>query len=239
MTYIKDIKIAQGSIKVLTDVLIMEDKNKMPVIVNLNFDYYVKDSVAFLAMLLGNIAEFTSQYGNHDTFKYDQEKDVLTKEYNLFKKGKKEPIPTKVSFNLTKDLKNELIEFIKGKYNDYVEETTRKANAKSDKTKLSNKLEDTKSNNKRSGDIQQQESTIEMVDTKVKSQEELKDFSEFNSIMEIDTYLRTNNNATAFIKWLQDKKIITLNHTYAPQELAKKPVEELNRLRQEYLIKRN
>ena len=237
MMYIKDIKIAQGSIKVLTDVLIMEDKNKMPVIVNLNFDYYVKDSVAFLAMLLGNITEFTSQYGNHDTFKYDQEKDILTKEYNLFKKGKKEPIPTKVSFNLTKDLKNELIEFIKGKYNDYVEETTRKANAKSDKTKLSNKLEDTKSNNKRSTDIQQQESTIEMVDTKVKSQEELKDFSGFNGIMEIDTYLRTTLEGSKFIKWLQDKKIITLNHTIAPQELSKKPVEELNRLRQEYLNK--
>lgn len=239
MTYIKDIKIAQGSIKVLTDVLIMEDKNKMPVIVNLNFDYYVKDSVAFLAMLLGNIAEFTSQYGNHDTFKYDQEKDILTKEYNLFKKGKKEPIPTKVSFNLTKDLKSELIEFIKGKYNDYVEETTRKANAKSDKTKLSNKLEDIKSDNKRSGDIQQQESTIKVVDTKVKSQEELKDFSEFNGVMEIDTYLRTNSNAIAFIKWLQDNKLITLNHTYAPQDLAKKPIEDLNKLRQEYLIKRN
>lgn len=238
MKYIKDIKTAQGSIKVLTDVLIMEDKN-MPVIINLNFDYYVKDSIPLLGLLLGQMPDnqFASQYGNHDIFKYDTEKNILTKEYNLFKKGKKDPIPTKVSFNLTEELKNELIDFIKGKYNDYIEETARKANAKANKTKLSNKLENTKSNNKRGSDIQQQESPVKVVDTKVKSQEELKDFSEFNSIMEIDTYLRTTMVGAKFIKWLQDKKIITLNHMVAPQEVAKKSIEELNKLRQEYLGK--
>lgn len=238
MTYIKDIKIAQGSIKVLTDVLIMEDKNKMPVIVNLNFDYYVKDSVAFLAMLLGNIAEFTSQYGNHDTFKYDQEKDVLTKEYNLFKKGKKEPIPTKVSFNLTKDLKSELIEFIKGKYNDYVEETTRKANAKSDKTKLSNKLEDTKSDNKRSGNIQQQESTIKVVDTKIESKKELEDFNNFKDKKDLLHYL-DQGNGFKFTKWLLQNNKYSGNIDMLKYTLISEPIEKLNQLRQEYLAKGN
>lgn len=237
MKYIKDIKTAQGSIKVLTDVLIMEDKN-MPVIINLNFDYYVKDSIPLLGLLLGQMPDnqFTSQYGNHDIFKYDTEKNILTKEYNLFKKGKKDPIPTKVSFNLTEELKNELIDFIKGKYNDYVEETARKANAKANKTKLSNKLENTKSNNKRGSDIQQQESPVKMVDTEIKSQKELKDFNTFKDVMEMDTYLRTNANGTAFIKWLQDKKIITQSQSYAVGDLVhNKSIIELNRLREEYL----
>lgn len=234
MSYIKDIKEAQGSIKVLTDVLIMEDKNKMPVIVNLSFDYYVKDSIAFLAMLLGNISEFTSQYGNHDTFKYDQEKDILTKEYKLFKKGRKDGIPTTVSFNLTKELKNELIDHIKGKYNEYVSKVERETNAKASKTKSSKQLETTKSVDNGKSTIKQQEGPINKLDTTFKSEKELEDFSKFTNKKDLLHYL-DQGNGFKFSKWLLQTNKYPGNIDMIKYTLINEPIEKLNELREEYL----
>ncbi len=67
------------------------------------------------------------------------------------------------------------------------------------------------------------------------SKKTLKDFNEFKDVKDIHFYLSTSTECSNFIKWLQDNKLITLNHSYAPIELSKKPIEELNKLREEYL----
>lgn len=215
MKYIKDYILKNdGFVKVLSDPII-ENTDKGLVICQLDFNYSSKETQELLQLLYGIITEFKSQYGsNQDKFSYDLEKNILTKEYTVIAGKNKVSKNYIKTFPLTDELKKELIDYIIIKGKEY-------------------------SNMNLEENIESPIKTIE--EEKPKSiltfPKELRDFREFNGVMEIDTYLRTNNNAAAFIKWLQDKKIITLNHTYAPQELAKKPIEELNRLRQEYLNK--
>lgn len=211
--YILSTEEKQGSMKILSSIISIDNKFYG----GLNFDFYIKDSLELLDLLTNKKPNgFVSQYGNKDKFSYIDR--CLTKEYKINKNSD----VYKISFILTEDLEKELINYIIEKYNNYIASEAKRNKVE---IKLSNKLDNVKKN------IQQKDS----INTKIEPKRELKDFSEFNSVMEIDTYLRTNVNATAFIKWLQDKKIITLNHTYAPQELVKKPVEELNKLREEYL----
>lgn len=213
--YILSTEERQGSMKILSSIINVDNKFYG----GLNFDFYIKDSLELLDLLTNNETNsFISQYGNKDKFSYVNR--CLTKEYKTNKNSE----VYKISFNLTEDLEKELINYIIEKYNEYI---TSEAKRNKIEIKLSNKLDNFKQN------INTQKK--DLVTTNIESKKELQDFREFNSVMEIDTYLRTNNNAAAFIKWLQDKKIITLNHTYAPQELAKKPVEELVKLREEYL----
>jgi hypothetical protein len=213
MKYIKDYILKNdGFVKVLSDPII-ENTDKGLVICQLDFNYSSKETQELLQLLYGIITEFKSQYGsNQDKFSYDLEKNILIKEYTVIAGKNKVSKHYIKTFPLTEELKKELIDYIIIKGKEY-------------------------SNMNLEENIESPITTI--TEEKPKSiltfKKELKDFSEFNNVMEIDTYLRTNVNATAFIKWLQDKKIITLNHTYAPQELVKKPVEELNKLRQKYL----
>lgn len=217
MKYIKDYILKNdGFVKVLTEPII-ENTDKGLIICQLDFNYSSKETQELLQLLYGIITEFKSQYGsNQDKFSYDSEKNILTKEYTVIAGKNKVSKNYIKTFPLTDELKKELIDYIIIKGKEY-------------------------SNMNLEEIIEQPIIKTTVIEEKPKSilafKKELKDFSEFNSVMEIDTYLRTNVNATAFIKWLQDNKLITLNHTYATQELAKKSVEELNKLRQEYLNK--
>jgi len=218
MKYIKEYILKNdGFVKVISDPII-ENTDEGLVICQLDFNYSSKETQELLQLLYGIIPEFVSQYGsNQDKFSYNSEKNILKKEYTVIA-GKNKVTKKYIKiFTLTNELKEELIEYIITKGKEY-------SNMNSED------LIDQPLNNNY---ILEEKPKPNIIIPK----KELKDFSEFNSVMEIDTYLRTNNNAVAFIKWLQDNKLITLNHTYAPQELAKKPVEELNRLRQKYLNK--
>jgi len=217
----------QGSMKILSKAVYIDGEFYG----GLNFDFYIKESLDLLNLIgsesgkMENI--FVSQYGNKDKFTFKD--NCLTKEYKINKNSD----TYVMSFDLTNEMLSELIDYIMEKYNGYI---TAEAERNKNEAKLSDELENIEQDNKRSGNIKQQESSIKVVDTKAKSQKELKDFSTFKDVMEMDTYLRTNVNGTAFIKWLQDKKIVTQSQSYAVGDLVhNKSIIELNKLREEYL----
>lgn len=224
--YILNTEEKQGSMKILSKTVCINGEFYG----GLNFDFYIKDSLELLN-LIGSKSrtetEFISQYGNKDKFSFIDK--CLTKEY---KTNKNSEVYT-ISFDLTDEMISELIDYIMEKYNAYINGEAKRNQAEA---QLSDELENIEQDNKRSRNIKQQESSVKVVDTKVKSQKELKDFNAFKDIMEMDTYLRTNVNGSAFIKWLQDKKIITQSQSYAVGDLVhNKSIIELNKLREEYL----
>lgn len=215
MKYIKDYILKNdGFVKVLSDPII-ENTDKGLVICQLDFNYSSKETQELLQLLYGIITEFKSQYGsNQDKFYYDLDKNILTKEYTVIAGKNKISKNYIKTFPLTEELKKELIDYIIIKGKEY-------------------------SNMNLDENTEPPVITTNIVEEKLKSNfksiKELKDFSTFKDIMEIDIYLRTTFEGMEFIKWLQEHKLTSLNSSFAPTELSHKSIEELNELRKEYL----
>lgn len=229
------------SVKVVSDTIIEKRENELPIICKLNFDYNAKEGQELLKLLYGIIPEYVTRYGsNKDVFKYDPETNVLSKHYETFNKKTNEFQKYDISFTLTEKLKEELIDFIVEKdneYNQYLLDKVVNENEedlrKSIET-LQNKLKSLESKNVPSSNNKEVKTFIKPEPIK-----ELKNFNEFVengkvNRMKLVEYL-DRGDGFKFTKWLLQSNKYSGNIETVKYSLMSEPIEKLENWRKEYL----